>query len=697
MKNTSSSRYWQTLAGAALLALSWPAFAAPERTNSAPESLIILPDENEGEDISAPALKEPAPAPEPEVVIDGREVFPAPAPAKPAEKPAEHKAEKKIEETPAPPPEATPKKVEIEIQPEPTAPAADDGMLTLPAEELPKGDSRTAPTVWEDLPAEEPQTEADAAITVTPGVPTDSPISVGHIESISASTVGTLADEQGGLGIDMWKDSDPAAVAQLFPRLPAVVRSPAMRDLRRRLLLTRADVPEGSDALISDLRLRLLLEVGDAAALDQLFPLIPRNAFSDEMDRVRVESRWQRYDYDGACAFAREAVTRHDSVYWRRQIIFCQAREGQDDAAQLGIDLLREQNQLKDPMLLQIVDALAKDTPLGALSIWPVEAVPSTIAMLAEAKAEIPDVAIAKASPLAASMIARYPGASSDTHLAAAERAAADGIMDVADLRRVYEAVEGTEKEKMAPQDKPESFAGPRGRAQLYQRIWPHYDMQGTAKLIAMSRPLYNAAGFPGLAERLYVPKVAEVSLSSYNSNRLPWFADTAFAMLMATGDSANAKQWMDIAARTDSTSPFAVARPVLTYFLSGNNGRVLNVGAAGPVATPAQAVLLNRTYSLLEALGVTVPAEQWRALLIHLPPAKGYNFPDAWRGALLDASLHGRRGETVLLALLALGDQLPGGLSDSSIATLVKALHDVGLEKDARALAIEAFGAWGA
>ena len=54
-------------------------------------------------------------------------------------------------------------------------------------------------------------------------------------------------------------------------------------------------------------------------------------------------------------------------------------------------------------------------------------------------------------------------------------------------------------------------------------------------------------------------------------------------------------------------------------------------------------------------------------------------------------ATNESRLGETVTYALLALGDGGPGAASALTLDTVVRALRAMGLEREARALALEA------
>jgi hypothetical protein len=105
----------------------------------------------------------------------------------------------------------------------------------------------------------------------------------------------------------------------------------------------------------------------------------------------------------------------------------------------------------------------------------------------------------------------------------------------------------------------------------------------------------------------------------------------------------------------------------------------------------PARGALL---LTLLDALGVEVPSQAWLETVgpvreMAAPP------PPGLVAALDRSAKEGRVGETVLLALAVLGADAPAKIHPSAIGPVVRALVDIGLAREARALAREvAFGA---
>ena len=66
-----------------------------------------------------------------------------------------------------------------------------------------------------------------------------------NLGGLNPDSVGILDDDKGGLGASLWRGSSRATVAGLLARMPVRYRSPTLRDLATRLLLTQAEAPRG--------------------------------------------------------------------------------------------------------------------------------------------------------------------------------------------------------------------------------------------------------------------------------------------------------------------------------------------------------------------------------------------------------------------------------------------------------------------
>jgi len=100
--------------------------------------------------------------------------------------------------------------------------------------------------------------------------------------------------------------------------------------------------------------------------------------------------------------------------------------------------------------------------------------------------------------------------------------------------------------------------------------------------------------------------------------------------------------------------------------------------------------------FTLLEAMGFAVPETAWSA--VRGDPAVSAEAPPSdpvWNG-MIEAAAAGRVGETVLSAIIVCGEGGPAATPPLLMASVVRALKDVGLHADARRLAVEALIARG-
>ena len=93
----------------------------------------------------------------------------------------------------------------------------------------------------------------------------------------------------------------------------------------------------------------------------------------------------------------------------------------------------------------------------------------------------------------------------------------------------------------------------------------------------------------------------------------------------------------------------------------------------------------------LVDALGGRVDPEVWDRLLLDEQPVAARGPALALANGLLKAAEGGRLGETVLLALLLLGDAGPAAAGIATVGPVVSSLVSADLQEEARAIALEA------
>lgn len=98
----------------------------------------------------------------------------------------------------------------------------------------------------------------------------------------------------------------------------------------------------------------------------------------------------------------------------------------------------------------------------------------------------------------------------------------------------------------------------------------------------------------------------------------------------------------------------------------------------------------ISEAYTLLTSAGVVVGDAEWRVLLGDSGARMAVTPDPAYRAMLMRASQQGRRGETVLLAALILGESGLAEMDMTVLAEIVSALRAVGLGAEARRIALE-------
>jgi hypothetical protein len=182
----------------------------------------------------------------------------------------------------------------------------------------------------------------------------------------------------------------------------------------------------------------------------------------------------------------------------------------------------------------------------------------------------------------------------------------------------------------------------------------------------------------------------------------LAWAASEIGRALLAAGDVPSARRWFDMMSQTASDEVPDAAIAILDLWpliqlMDANGSLGWNSdalqswwegerGRSGDSAYERAAIVLT----LMDAIGYDVPESLWQELMGSSLTVTAY-LPSVqlWR-ALETASEKHRVGETVLLSLLSLGEVGPRGANPTTLHAVISALKEVGLDADARKLALE-------
>ena len=530
----------------------------------------------------------------------------------------------------------------------------------------------------------------------------ESAVQITTLGAVDPSSIGLLDESEGGFGIDMWLGTERALVERLLPRMPVGTLSRPMQDLARRLLLSAARVPAGEAIAPSLLGLRVerLSAGGDTMAVNELLRLAPARLQDRAFARARIDGQLLAGNHTEACAAYKALVGEDpDNLYWLKGLTFCKALNGDHAAVRFAVDLLHEIGQDEDTAFLSLIASLSGDAEAQVASL--VDPLPLHLAMLQVARLPVPANAVPGAPPAILRAIAKAPNAALEVRLAAAERAEAAGALTAEALAEIYKGVLFTPSEISAALSLAREEPGPRANALLYQAGQIQRIPVLRAQALQLAWQLGHEQGRFGTAARVN----REATLDIEPAPDLAWFAADAVRALLAAGEAEAAFRWFRFAQRLAMPSEPEAAMAVLEVwplmFLAkpslgkGWNPEITLLwwAALGEMAVPDEArhARAALVFTLLEAFDLELPDAAWSSLLDSSLTETAY-VPSTplWRN-LGAASRGGRTGETVLLSLLVLGEGGPTGAHPRILAEVIGALRAVGLEQEARGLALEA------
>ena len=569
-------------------------------------------------------------------------------------------------------------------------------------------------------------------------------VEVDTLQAVDASEVGTLTYQTGALGGQMWRGTSGALVERLIDKLPTRAPSAAMRELMRRLLLSPGVAPEGvSDPnhLIS-IRFNTLMTIGALDDASKLFDALP-SARVAKLTALEVDLRFLANDNARACALAEQEMAIATSAFWQKAFTFCSILKGEKEKAQLSLSLMRELGE-DDNTFLALAEGLisGKAFELSEMD----NPSPLHLAMSRVGNVQLPGSVISSNIPSVLRAIAMSPKASVELRLEAGERADAAGALPVDVLRQMYTSVTFSEEDLANPLSRAEVEFGPMVRALLYRTSLAQTIPIAQAEAAARAFALARDEGRYTSTVHVFWPVLKRIA----PSNDLLWFAPEALRALLLVGDQDAALPWYQIlqagaARNADAAKAIAVFGPLVHLFefdaaKQQNTDQLVSAWWAAIQDQPEsreKAVLL---FTVLEALGLEIPEKSWQPLIgvnlrahktmpsvgllnrlrrltanaemIDVIPivANTDPSPTPEQASALVASVlvspstvltpsqervaplkSKRVGEIVLLSLLAIGDVGPAKIEIGVLSTVLKALTSVGLETDARALALEA------
>jgi hypothetical protein len=523
--------------------------------------------------------------------------------------------------------------------------------------------------------------------------------------------LGVLSLSEGSLGADLWQGTDRRVVEALLPRLPVNTVSPTLFDLARRLLLTDAPLPPSLVANLGSggqsvapmnllaVRLERLAALGDLAGLNRLLDRLPSDQEPLLRQRLALENLLAEGDEAAACLEARAGdPSGGREAFWTKALLFCQIRDGERAAAELSLAILRDSATSADLFFLRLAEAalgLQPLTPSDVAALDPERIRPLEFALIANLGLPLPPSLVREGLPHTRLQLVHDDSALLVDRTAAAEWAVASRRLPPETLAGFYAGFPFTPGQVDDALASGFALNGVEARALYFQSISRGGPAEVRTQVAELALDRAQADGVYEATARLMLPALG----ASPEDPGFAWFADTAGRALYALGRYEEATAWLLLARQEAAVSAQAAVAAHRLWPYSRLAGVAIVANEAGlegwryAQPDPAGARVakqLRLLRVLFQGLGEN-DAMPWIDLALGEEEAQRA-VPDAsLLYALEDASFNGRLGETILLALLLMGERPPADTHPLALNAALTALMRVGLSLEARALAIEA------
>ena len=456
---------------------------------------------------------------------------------------------------------------------------------------------------------------------------------------------------------EFWKGTPPSVIETYFPKLPLILTSPVLQDLRKQI------VKEKYSELLQNVAyekmiLSLLIEGGEWEQAKEFL----MEAHLPEKEASFLDLYWLAGDSKKACEKINNLIRTSSNMEWKKQNIYCLYLNGEEERAKIAAEILSDLN----PAAVQFVNTLFNHSSQVS---WDdsIAKSPFLLTVWLESQQDIPEAALNKLSSSCLALIARSQKAPLPTRLLAAEKALQQGTFKSEDFLVLL---------KEAPQ------------ANLWGQFMHELQSPKTETLL----PLFDRAA--QMKKLGLVGKIFSSLLSSLNPSleMLPLAPFMIQAFLQ--GDKPElAKKWGGFLMREVPEEAVAFL-PLLHLAFPENKWGESQMQAwqAYEKRTHVQHAV-QRSYEMRRILDTLAePSGQ---------PMKGEPSPPSWRRekALFDeqaatllesAAVSKRKGEVLLLVLTMVGETPLDEISIDKLALLLKALFKAGFKEEARALALE-------
>ena len=518
-----------------------------------------------------------------------------------------------------------------------------------------------------------------------------------ELKKIDTNTIGTITEDQGGLGYDMWSGSEINIIEDYLKNVPVNKESNLAIELIKKILLSSADIPKAKDGSnLMLIRINKLIELGDFENAKLLIDLI-NDKDKEEILIKQTEIDLSLNNFDLVCSNIEENRRRFKKNYfWKKVEIFCQILNGETNKANLSITLIKEDKNFNDENFLKIIDSLIYKEEIDSENLDNLDLL--NLVMTRVASINIKESYILKEDPLYLTMIYRMPNAPIKLRIRAIEKSKKLLNLPIETIEEIYNSYDVEEKDKKISLDE-NILLGFDTQAILFQMAIAEDNYEKKAQILKKSFELASANGNFSLISKLNLNSLLEIK----PSKELSWFSSYATKSLLISNKIEESIKWYEVLKKEKDTdielfNNFLELWVIMEFFnLKNKESEHKNISQNELLKSIKKFQSSNETLRfntfglyILEVFGVKINPEFW---LVNLEnnEMEEKQFPNSSLISLLKFSSENKKvGETILLILMSLDGKNFSQLHPFFLQIVISSLNQIGLEEKTFDLAIE-------
>jgi hypothetical protein len=531
-------------------------------------------------------------------------------------------------------------------------------------------------------------------------------IQVQELNLLELDSVGLYDEAPRSFSSSMWEDTSRGFVDSLTQKTKVFKNSKTANTILKRMLLTSVELPKEkskheSGWLFSQ-RIKMLFDMGEHENVLKLFDAASIENLSPELQKIKIDSLLLSKKYEKACEYASKSLEqKSDSLYLNQVFNFCLYQKGEKDKAFLGVSLLKEEG-LEDEDYIDIFNVFSGEKEKFEKPFEDLTAL--SFSLLSQEKGKKYDVKLSKKTPLwLLKSLAVSKNAPIELKIMAGEMAQKAGVISQSALRSIYREFSPTKEMNKKPLSWAKENYGQKARALLF--LQAEKIKEPLKKIEVISKALDMAEKDQGDLYLTQARAFSSLILDIKPADENVWFAYHAIKSLLISGYKDKALLWFDLAKRYEKSNDEAL-RAVCTSAPLFNIAKGQSIVVlTNPWFEKTKANMkkfgksdvqignhIEKTLGIYQSFGTKM---RYSDLLNTLDS----NFVEscvAPKSSVVNFMHQAREdekiGEILSLILISLGSDFPNNTCQTTLNSAVETLLEIGMRKEASALAMEYF-----